>query len=159
MKRGKNAELIRSVKFTLFSLSAGVIQAASFALLCEVLHFDALLHLPKDDTAASYLVALVLSVVWNFTLNRRYTFRSANNVPVAMLKVALFYAVFTPVTTWLEHRLTGSCGWNGYLVTALNMLLNFVLEFLYDRFFVFRNSIDTRKDAENAPTESPIKKK
>ena len=139
MKKEKKAELLRSVKFTLFSISAGLIQIGSFTLLNELLHLD---------YWVSYLIALVLSVLWNFTLNRRYTFHSANNVPVAMLKVALFYAVFTPASTWLEHWLTTGCGWNEYLVTAINMVLNFVLEFLYDRFFVFRGSIDTNELAK-----------
>ena len=139
MKKEKKAELLRSVKFTLFSISAGLIQIGSFTLLNELLHLD---------YWVSYLIALVLSVLWNFTLNRRYTFHSTNNVPVAMLKVALFYAVFTPASTWLEHWLTTGCGWNEYLVTAINMVLNFVLEFLYDRFYVFRGSIDTNELAK-----------
>ena len=139
MKNEKKAELLRSVKFTLFSISAGLIQIGSFTLLNELFHLD---------YWVSYLAALVLSVLWNFTLNRRYTFHSANNVPVAMLKVALFYAVFTPASTWLEHWLTTGCGWNEYLVTAINMVLNFVLEFLYDRFYVFRGSIDTNELAK-----------
>ena len=139
MKKEKKAELLRSVKFTLFSISAGLIQIGSFTLLNELFHLD---------YWVSYLAALVLSVLWNFTLNRRYTFHSANNVPVAMLKVALFYAAFTPASTWLEHWLTTGCGWNEYLVTAINMVLNFVLEFLYDRFFVFRGSIDTNELAK-----------
>lgn len=139
MKKEKKAELLRSVKFTLFSISAGLIQIGSFTLLNELFHLD---------YWVSYLIALVLSVLWNFTLNRRYTFHSANNVPVAMLKVALFYAVFTPASTWLEHWLTTGCGWNEYLVTAINMVLNFVLEFLYDRFYVFRGSIDTNELAK-----------
>ena len=141
MKKEKKAELLRSVKFTLFSISAGLIQIGSFTLLNELLHLDYWI---------SYLAALVLSVLWNFTLNRRYTFHSANNVPVAMLKVALFYAVFTPASTWLEHWLTTGCGWNEYLVTAINMVLNFVLEFLYDRFYVFRGSIDTNELANKS---------
>lgn len=132
-------ELLRSVKFLLFSISAGVIQAASFALLNE------LAHLPYW---VSYVIALVLSVLWNFTFNRRYTFQSANNVPVAMLQVALFYAVFTPASAWLEHFLTTGHGWNEYLVTGINMVMNFVLEFLYDRFYVFRNSLDTNELAK-----------
>ena len=139
MKKEKKAELLRSVKFTLFSISAGLIQIGSFTLLNELFHLD---------YWVSYLIALVLSVLWNFTLNRRYTFHSANNVPVAMLKVALFYAVFTPASTWLEHWLTTGCGWNEYLVTAINMVLNLVLEFLYDRFYVFRGSIDTNELAK-----------
>ncbi len=130
----KKKELLRSLKFLLFSVSAGVIQILTFTLLNELARFPYWL---------SYLLALTLSVVWNFTLNRRYTFQSASNVPVAMLKVAAFYLVFTPASTWLEHVLTGDLGRNEYLVTAVNMVLNFILEFLYDRFFVFRNTLDT----------------
>ena len=127
-------EFWRVVKFTLFSASAGLIQMGSFALFKELLHWPNWL---------SYLTALVLSVLWNFTLNRKFTFKSANNVPVAMFKVACYYAVFTPLSTLLERLLADTLGWNGYLVTAINMALNFITEFLYQRFYVFRDSIDT----------------
>ena len=137
---------VRVIKFTLFSASAGLIELGSFALLNELLRLPYWL---------SYFVALLLSVLWNFTLNRRYTFRSAANVPVAMAKVAAYYAVFLPLSTWLEHVLTVGLGWNEYLVTVLNMLLNFVTEFLYQRFFVFGKTLDTNaaanRDAETAP--------
>ncbi len=126
-------ELMRSLKFTLFSISAGLIQIVSYTLFMEVLHL-----VPW----VSYLVSLILSVVWNFTLNRKYTFHSANNVPVAMLKVLAFYLVFTPLSTWWTKALT-EAGWNAYLVEFLTMLINFVTEFLFQRFVVFRNSIDT----------------
>lgn len=139
MKQKRKGELLRSLKFLLFSISAGVIQIASFALLNELLCLPYWL---------SYLISLVLSVIWNFTLNRRYTFQSASNVPVAMLKVAAFYCVFTPASTWLEHYLTDGLLWNEYLVTAINMVANLVLEFLYDRFFVFRDSMDTNERAK-----------
>ena len=148
MKAERKKELLRSLKFLMFSVSAGIIQIVTFTLLNE------LVHLPYW---ASYLVALVLSVIWNFTLNRRFTFRSANNVPVAMLKVAAYYAVFTPLSTLLEKYLTDAAGWNEYLVTFLNMVLNFVTEYLFDTFVVFRGAIDTndlaRKEAE-APDRS-----
>ena len=127
-------EFTRVVKFTLFSISAGLIEMGAFALLNELLHLPYWL---------SYLVALVLSVLWNFTLNRKFTFKSAANIPVAMLKVACYYAVFTPLSTLLEHYLAEGLGWNEYLVTAINMVLNFATEFLYQRFFVFGKSIDT----------------
>ena len=128
-------ELIRSAKFVLFSISAGVIQIVSFTVLEEALH---LVHW------LSYLIALVLSVLWNFTLNRKYTFKSANNVPIAMMKVAVFYLIFTPLSTWWTAVLTGvNVGWNEYLVLILTMLVNFSTEFLYDRFVVFGKSIDT----------------
>jgi putative flippase GtrA len=134
MKNSGAKEIIRAVKFTLFSISAGLIEIVSFTVLNE------LFRLP---TWVSYLTALVLSVLWNFTLNRKYTFKSAANVPIAMLKVAAFYAVFTPLSTLLEHYLTAGLGWNEYLVTGINMVLNFVTEFLYQRFYVFGKSIDT----------------
>lgn len=136
----KNKELIRSLKFLLFSVSAGLIQIASFTLFKELLQWPNWL---------SYLLALVLSVLWNFTLNRKFTFKSAANVPIAMLKVACYYAVFTPLSTLLERTLADSIGWNGYLVTLINMVLNFVTEFLYQRFYVFRDSIDTNQIAKN----------
>lgn len=115
------------VKFTLFSISAGLIQVAAFTLM------ETVFHLPYWP---SYLTALVLSVLWNFTFNRRYTFRSDASVGRSMLLVALFYAVFTPVSTWWGHVLT-TAGWNDFLVLAITMAVNFVTEFLYQRFVVY----------------------
>ena len=135
----KKKEVWRAVKFALFSASAGIIEIVVFALLNELLRLPYWL---------SYLAALAASVLWNFTLNRRFTFQSANNVPRAMLQVALFYAVFTPLSTLLEHVLTEKLGWNEYLATALNMALNLVTEYLYDRYVVFRDSIDTNELAK-----------
>ena len=148
--KGKSRkELWRTIKFVLFSCSAGVIQIGVFTLLNELTHFP---YWP------SYLIALVLSVVWNFTLNRRFKFQSANNVPIAMLKVLGYYAVFTPLSTILGSYLAETCLWNEYLVTVINMLLNFVTEFLFDRFVVFRDTIDTNDLAKREQTraaESP----
>lgn len=127
-------EIMRAVKFTLFSISAGIIQTVSFTLLNE---------LTKLQYPLCYLISLVLSVVWNFTLNRNFTFKSANNIPIAMLKVAAYYVVFTPLSTYGGAFLEG-IGWNEYIVFVISMLLNFVTEFLYDRFVVFGASLDTR---------------
>ena len=134
MNQEKKRELIRTVKFVLFSISAGVIQILSFALLNELMSWS---YWP------SYLISLSLSVLWNFTLNRRFTFKSASNVPVAMAQTAGFYLVFTPLSTWCGNYLAETLLWNEYLVTAINMVANFVLEYLFQRFVVFRNSIDT----------------
>ena len=134
MNGEKKKEIVRIIKFVFFSISAGIIEIVSFTLLTE------LTPLPYWPC---YLIALVLSVVWNFTLNRKFTFQSAANVPIAMMQVALFYAVFTPVTTIGGNYLVERLGWNGYLVTGINMALNLSTEYLYDRFVVFRNSIDT----------------
>ena len=128
------------VKFTLFSISAGLIQVAAFTLM------ETVFHLPYWP---SYLTALVLSVLWNFTFNRRYTFRSDASVGRSMLLVALFYNVFTPVSTWWGHVLT-TAGWNDFLVLAITMAVNFVTEFLYQRFVVYRNRIDTNDVARRA---------
>ena len=128
-------ELKRMIKFTLFSISAGLIEIGLFELLYNVI---------KWSWWPSYLIALIASVIWNFTLNREYTFKSSNNVPVAMLKVFLFYLVFTPTSTLLGNYLEGTLKWNGTIVTLINMVLNFVLEYLYDRYYVFKDSIDTK---------------
>ena len=135
-------ELIRTIKFTLFSISAGVIEIVLYELLA---HFTSWSYWP------CYLIALVASVVWNFTLNREYTFKSSNNIPIAMTKVAIFYLIFTPVSTIGGNYLAENLGWNGTIVTLLNMVCNFILEYLYQRFFVFGASIDTKlkKDKTN----------
>jgi len=130
-----NESLIQAIKFGLISASAGIIQASTFAL------FDSVFKLGFQ---ASYLISLALSVLWNFTINRKITFKSSANVPIAMLKVAAFYAVFTPATTWLGNYLTGTLLWNDYIATGINMILNLVLEFFYDKYFVFN---DTNKKA------------
>lgn len=132
-----NKELWRAVKFTLFSISAGIIEILAFTLLNE------LTGLPYWPC---YLIALILSVLWNFTFNRKYTFQSAGNVPKAMVLVALFYLVFTPASTWAGNAMAGA-GWNEYLVTGINMICNFVLEFLYDKYVVFRGTVDTNDRA------------
>ena len=130
----KKSDLWQMVKFTLFSISAGIIQVASFTVFNELL---------KWRYWPAYLVSLVLSIVWNFTFNRRYTFKSAVNVPVAMAKLFGFYAVFTPVSTWLGH-VAETAGVNDYIILALTMIANFVLEFLFCKLVVYRNQENTR---------------
>ncbi len=138
MKKQNAKEAWRWIKFLLFSVSAGLIQMGSFTLLNEVVRLR---------YWGSYLIALVLSVVWNFTLNRKFTFKSAANVPLAMLKVFGYYAVFTPLSTIFGDWLAEDLLWNEYLVTAINMAANFVTEFLFQRFVVFRTTIDTNRSA------------
>lgn len=143
MTQKKNREFRRIVKFVLFSASAGIIEMGVFALLNELIGWS---YWP------CYLIALTVSVVWNFTLNRRFTFRSASNVPRAMALVLLFYCVFTPVTTLLGNYLAETLLWNEYLVTGINMLLNITTEYLYDRFVVFRKSLDTNTPVQKQKT-------
>jgi putative flippase GtrA len=136
MSKQKKEEILRFIKFLLFSASAGLIEIISFTLLNTLTPWQ---YWP------CYLIALVLSVVWNFTFNRRFTFHSAANVPAAMLKVLAYYAVFTPLSTLLGNWLSSTLGWNEYLVTILNMLLNFATEYPYQKFVVFAGTIDSNK--------------
>lgn len=129
------ASLWQAVKFLLFSASAGLIQIGSFTLLNEL---TGLKYWP------AYLISLVLSILWNFTLNRRFTFKSAANVPIAMLKVFGFYLVFTPLSTWLG-QIAENAGVNEYIVLAVTMVANFVLEFLFCKFVVYRHQENTRE--------------
>ena len=129
------AQMWQAIKFTLFSVSAGVIQIGSFALL----------ELLIEGYWIPYLTSLLLSILWNFTLNRRYIFKSAANVPVAMAKVLGFYAVFTPLSTWLGN-VAAVAGAHEFLVLGVTMLLNFVLEFLFCKFVVYRGKENTREE-------------
>ena len=140
----RRKEGLRAIKFALFSVSAGIIEIALYTVL------DLFTDWPYWPC---YLIALVASVLWNFTLNRQFTFQSANNVPVAMIKVAAFYAAFTPASTLFGNYLVGHLGWPGILATGINMAFNFVLEFLYDRFFVFGKTIDTNARAKRHEQE------
>jgi len=155
----RKSEIWRTVKFTLFSLSAGIIQIVSYTLFFEVFHWAPWL---------AYLVSLVLSVVWNYTFNREYTFRSDAPIGRSMALVAAYYAVFTPVSTWWTAALTGANPFtnaqassepvlNNYLVQIGTMLINFVTEYLFQRFVVYRGRIDTKRtDAKG--TEKDTKK-
>ena len=141
IKLKRRNEGIRVLKFVLLSASAGIIQIVSFTILNE-------LAFKGIETGVGYwlpyLISLVLSVIWNLTFNRKFTFKSAANVPKAMLLVFLYYCVFTPLSTWGGNELE-AIGWNEYLVLAISMLLNMVTEFLYTRFVVYRNSINTNE--------------
>ena len=136
MKENKK-ELLQVLKFTLFSISAGVIQVGSFALL----------ELFVKTYWIPYLISLVLSILWNFTLNRRYTFQSAANVPVAMAKVFGFYLVFTPLSTYLGN-LAETLGVNDFVILVVTMLANFVLEFLFCKLVVYRGQENTRGEKQ-----------
>ncbi|MDD6175768.1 MAG: GtrA family protein [Firmicutes bacterium] len=137
MGRPVNRNLRQAVQFVLFSCMAGVIQTLCYTLLSKVFHWE---YWP------AYLTALILSVLYNFTVNRRFTFRSAANVPAAMAKVFGYYCVFTPLSTWWGDALTAA-GWNDFVVLFGTMVINLVTEFLFCRFVVYRNSIDTNEVA------------
>lgn len=148
----KKGEAWQAVKFTLFSISAGVIQIGTYTLFYEVFHWAPWL---------AYLVSLILSVLWNFTFNRKYTFRSDANIGRSMVLTALFYVVFTPLSTWWTASLTGENPFTGaaasseplvnnYIVQGGTMLINFITEFLYQKFVVYRGRIDTNERGRRA---------
>lgn len=145
------------IKFALFSASAGIIQILSFTLMSEVIIKLPVLQnlmdtnqtfskIMSNEYGPMYLIALLLSVIWNFTFNRKFTFKSAANVPIAMLKVLAFYCVFTPVSTLLGNHFTAKFA-NvtaiNYIVLACTMACNMITEFLYDKFVVFKGSENT----------------
>ncbi|MBQ2437278.1 MAG: GtrA family protein [Clostridia bacterium] len=140
-KSTKVKETLRVIKYALCAGSAGLIETLSFTLLNETMNWP---YWP------SYLIALVLSVLWNFTLNRKFTYRSANNVPKAMFQTFCFYLVFTPLTTIGGNFFAENLGVNNYVVLIGTMALNFITEYLYQRFYVFRATIDTNDVAERA---------
>ena len=129
---------LQGLKYLLFSASAGIIQAASFTLLNETIRWD---YWP------SYLIALTLSVVYNFTVNRKFTFKSAKNVPLAMMQIFVYYLVFTPLSTWWGEALTRA-GWNEYIVLFGTMVINLITEFSVYRFIVFRKHMYTNEQGQ-----------
>ena len=146
MNKEKKKEFLRVLKFTLFSVSAGVIQFVSFTLLNLI---------PDLDYVIKAYISLTLSVLWNFTFNRKFTFQSASNVPIAMLKTLGYYVVFAPLSIHLgDMYLVKTLLWDELIVTAVTMIINFVTEFLFQRFVVFGKSIDTNDIAtKNAQKE------
>lgn len=143
-KLSRKQELARAIKFLGFSLSAGLIQLGSFEIMYTLIGWN--------NWWATYLISITLSVIWNFTFNRKFTFKSANNVPIAMLLVLAYYAVFTPASIFGGQALE-NIGWDGTLVTILMMIINFITEFLYDRFVVFGKSLNTNSLAKKQEKE------
>ena len=145
----KRRELFRAIKFTLFSISAGLVEFGSFSLL-ELIPYFAI----KENYWIPATISLALSVIWNFTFNRKFTFQSANNVSIAMLKVLAYYVIFAPLSIWLAQMyLIDQLGWNEFLVKAFVMLVNFITEFLYQRYYVFGKTIDTNNIAQKKMKE------
>jgi putative flippase GtrA len=135
-----NKEFLRTIKYTLVAASAGLIQAVTDTICFQLLGMSAW---------SSYLIALILSVIWNFAINRAYTFRSNANVLASLALVALYYAVFTPLSTWWSKLFVDQWGWNNYLVLAATMLVNFVTEFCWQRLVIYRGKVDTKAGDES----------
>ena len=156
----KNKELWRAIKFTLFSISAGVIQVISsfllkFVIIDRIMDPEATMTFIIEQETSTFIadtVGLALSVMWNFTFNRKFTFKAASNVPVAMLLAFLFYVPFYPFQIWyvaaVEQGLSSIGGWGYVIGLGTCMIINFVLEFLWQKFIVFRGKVDTNDAAK-----------
>ena len=156
-----NKELWRAIKFTLFSISAGAIQIISSTILKlvldSVIDTNATVVFIRQQPTSTFVadtVGLALSIIWNFTFNRKFTFKAASNVPLAMALAFLFYVPFYPFQTWyvpmVEENLA-SIGFWGYLIgLGTCMIINFVLEFLWQKFVVFRGKVDSNEKKESA---------
>ena len=141
------------LKYWMIAISAGIIQLLSFTLLTEFKFLG-----DNSEYGWNYLIALSISVLWNFTINRHYTFRSVANVPIAMTKVFCYYLLFTPLSYWWGNALVNDHGMNGYIVLIITMLINGITEFLFMRFFVFRTTINTNKLAQRKKAEEEAKR-
>lgn len=133
-KPTKKQQFLEILKFTGFSISAGAMQLLSFSILYE---WTACL-----PWWPSYLISIILSVIWNFTFNRKFTFKAANNIPLAMTLVLIYYAAFTPASVFGGDALEKLWGSDfGILVTVLMMVINFLTEFVWDKFIVFNEKV------------------
>jgi putative flippase GtrA len=136
----RTQEVVKFFRFVGFEISAGVVQIVVFTILHE--GFGCV------RWAASYLPALIASVLWSFTANQKFTFKSVSNIPIAMCKVTLYYVIFTPASTWWGDALNQTAwGINAtaqdYIVLGGTMIVNFATEFMVYRFWVYRKSINT----------------
>lgn len=155
----KKQNTMMQVKFFLFSVSAGVIQIAATTLLNTAVQLDKYTNLDEllgNEYGLAYFIGLFLSVIWNFTLNRKFTFKSVANVPVAMLKIFGFYCVFAPLSIWWTVRLTDA-GWHWLIVQLGTMVINLVTEYLFSRFVVYKNSVYTSEAAKRELEKSAEK--
>ena len=133
-KPTKKQQFLQILKFTGFSISAGAMQLLSFSILYE---WTACL-----PWWPSYLISIILSVIWNFTFNRKFTFKAANNIPLAMTLVLIYYAAFTPASVFGGDALEKLWGSDfGILITVLMMVINFLTEFVWDKFIVFNEKV------------------
>lgn len=158
----KKNNIFQFIKFALFSCSAGLIQIGSFTLMNEVLiktdlmqnlmaNHETFAKIMSNEYGPMYLIALILSVIWNFTINRKFTFKSAANVPIAMLKIFGYYLVFTPVSTVLGNFFTAKYAEFAaieYIVLGITMVINMVTEFMFSKFVVYRNQEGTAEKKE-----------
>ena len=161
-KKQKRKTLVQAIKYACCTASAGVIEIVSYTVLYEVLPIDKAVMIDfithvELRNFVSTLIALTLSILWNFTINRKFTFKSAGNVGRAMFLAFLFYVPFFPFKLWFNgympsYLAAGAASAAGvtvveylekhviinYAVEVCTMLINGVLEFCWQKFVIYR---------------------
>ena len=156
-KREKRKGVMQFIKYALCAASAGIIQIVLFSILQAVIPSNGkTIHFIVEDmdlvTFIATTVALCASILWNFTFNRKFTFKDAGNVPKAMILAFLFYVPFYPFQTWYVHTiksfLVEAIGTDGAGIIAEGsvMIINFALEFMWQKFVVFRKPKDKQEN-------------
>lgn len=156
-KKEKRKGVMQFIKYALCAASAGIIQIVLFSILQAVIPSNGkTIHFIVEDmdlvTFIATTVALCASILWNFTFNRKFTFKDAGNVPRAMILAFLFYVPFYPFQTWYVHTikslLVEAIGTDGAGIIAEGsvMIINFALEFMWQKFVVFRKPKDKKEN-------------
>ena len=145
--------LIQFLKFVAFSCGAGIIQFGVSTLLFRFTSMHYWL---------AYLIGLILSVIYNYTLNGLFTFKIKKKIWLVALLVLGYYAVFTPASllwgAWLtdgnvlELFTVKHAGWNEILVLAITMLINMITEFAYSKYVVFGTKTKIEESEEGTQT-------
>lgn len=153
-KKAKRKTAVQVLKYAVCTASAGILQFVSFTILQAVIpeNIGTIYFIVEDMSLATFIattIALALSILWNFTINRKFTFKAAGNVARAMILAFLFYVPFYPFQTWYVHTVKmalGNTDAAGLLAEATVMLINGVLEFCWQKFFIYRKEADTAVD-------------
>ena len=123
---------LQFLQFVVVSLGAGVIEYATFALMTWIVPDN------KTMLVAAEVTSVVLSCLFNFTVNRKYTFHSSSNIPLGMLLYGVYYAFLaTPAGVWFLLFLTQG-GMHELLAKAVKMLVNFIFDYLFCKFILFQ---------------------
>lgn len=158
-KKEKKATLFQAIKYFCCAASAGAIQLISFTILQLVIKDPTKMWFMTETDVGTFVpttIALALSIIWNFTLNRKFTFKDAGNVPKAMALAFLFYVPFYPFQTWYVATVKPALGaymnidLAGVIAEGTVMLINGILEFCWQKFVVFRKKKPANTEQEAA---------
>lgn len=101
----------------------------------------------KKDYIIGNIIGFVVSVLWSFYWNNKYVFQQKNekqeNLFVALSKVFAAYA-FTGIilSNIISYVLIDIAGWSKYIVPLINSVIGVPVNFVLNKFWVFRNRMD-----------------